>query len=413
MNDPYELLCGAAHQARLPAVLLGGLNVCRALGLAGIPVIIGAPAHEAAFASRYCCGRLRLPTLYGGDALALVVAAGQRLAERFGRRLPLFYGNDDWQRLVQERRAELEPHYLLLLNEPAVANALIEKDRFQALAERRGLPVPRRLEWESLAGCDGPVLVKPRAKFGFDTSPVYQRLFGRKGKARIFADGRALLAEPAARELRVELVIQEYVSGADDAIFSFHGFCDEHGRVLDWFVGRKIRTYPALTGISTYLALARDEEVAALGHAAAAALPLKGVFKIDVKRDTRSGRLHLLEVNARCNLWHYLGAANGINLPLTAYEYLVEGKRPAAPRPYRTTHRWLYLRYDWRAYRELSARGTLGLAGWLATLAATPKVYQLFAWRDPLPFLHKAFHVAKSRLPALHLRLRRWLSAAS
>ena len=54
MNDPYELLCGAAHQARLPAVLLGGLNVCRALGLAGIPVIVGAPAHEAAFASRYC-----------------------------------------------------------------------------------------------------------------------------------------------------------------------------------------------------------------------------------------------------------------------------------------------------------------------------------------------------------------------
>lgn len=412
MKDPYELLCGAPRQARPPAVLLGGLNVCRALGLAGIPVIVGATAREPAFASRYCRGRLRLPS-HERDAVAVLVDAGQRLANALGHRLPLFYSNDDWQRLVQERRAELEPHYLLLLNDAAVADAIIEKDRFQALAERRGLPVPRRLEWESLAGFDGPVLVKPRAKFGFDTSPVYLRLFGRKGKARIYADGRALLAESAARELRTQLVIQEYVSGADDAIFSFHGFCDEHGRVLEWFVGRKIRTYPALTGLSTYLALARDEEVAALGHAVAAALPLKGVFKIDVKRDTRSGRLHMLEVNARCNLWHYLGAANGINLPLTAYEYLVEGKRPVAPRPYRTTHRWLYLRYDWRAYRELSARGALGLAGWLASLAATPKVYQLFAWHDPLPFLQKAFHVAKSRLPGLRIRLWRWLSAAS
>jgi D-aspartate ligase len=137
------------------------------------------------------------------------------------------------------------------------------------------------------------------------------------------------------------------------------------------------------------------------------------VFKIELKRDPRLGRFRVLEVNARYNLWHYLGAANGVNLPLTAYQYLVYGKRPAEARRYRTTRRWIYLRQDWLAYRELACAGKLRFAGWLLSLAVAPKVCQLFAWSDPLPFLNRLQRVVKSRLPRLTAVLRRWLSTAS
>ena len=126
-----------------------------------------------------------------------------------------------------------------------------------------------------------------------------------------------------------------------------------------------------------------------------------------------TGRFRVLEVNARYNLWHYLAAANGLNLPLTAYDYLVHGKRPAAPRPYRTTHRWLYLRSDWLAYRQLSARGELSLRQWLRSLLQGPKVCQIFSWRDPLPFLYRLNHLKSRVTPRLGGKLRRWLSAAS
>jgi predicted ATP-grasp superfamily ATP-dependent carboligase len=258
------------------------------------------------------------------------------------------------------------------------------------------------------------VLVKPRAKFGgHGDSTAHIRLFGRQGKACIFQDGRALLATPAACQLREELLIQEYIGGDDRQIWSFHGFCDEAGRLLDWFIGRKIRTYPALTGESSYLELAHDEDLAELGPAVVSALGLKGVFKIDLKRDPGNGRFRVLEVNARYNLWHYLAAANGLNLPLTAYDYLVHGKRPAAPRPYRTTHRWLYLRFDWLAYRQLSARGELSLRQWLRSLLHGPKVCQIFSWRDPLPFLYRLNHLKSRVTPRLGGKLRRWLSTAS
>ncbi len=397
---------------RPPVVLLGGLNVLRALGLANIPAIVASSfGEEVAFASRYCGARLRLPPLENRRAvLDALLHAGERLVRHLGRRVPLFYSNDSWQRLVQDSRAELAEHYLLLLNEPTVADALIEKDRFQALAVERGLPIPQTLAWESLEGVAGSVLVKPRAKFGAASSAAKARLFGPHGKARIYDSGTALLADPVARQLREELLIQEYIAGGDRDIWSFHGFADSEGRLLDWFIGRKIRTYPALTGESTYLELAHDAELAALGTRITAALGLRGIFKIDLKRDTCTQRLRILEINARYNLWHYLGAVNGLNLPLTAYEYLVLGKRPSAPRTYGTSYRWVNLRYDWAAYRELAARGEINLGRWLASLTAARKVGQLFSWRDPMPALYSVYQL-KSR-PRVRRALR-WLSTAS
>jgi D-aspartate ligase len=401
--------------ARPPAMLLGGLNIARALGLAGIPVIVASSyPDETAFASRYCSGRLRLPALHDRAAVAeLLLHAGERLSSALGGRVPLFYGNDDWQRLVQDYRSDLARYYALLLNDADVADAVIEKDRFQPLAASRGLPIPRALAWEELETLERPVLIKPRDKFAWESSAVHCALFGRGAKARIFRDGRALLSDPAVRPLREALLVQEYIDGGDAELWSFHGFADESGALLDWFIGRKIRTYPALTGMSTCLELARNEEVAELGRHIVARLPLKGVFKIDLKRDRVTGRLCLLEVNARYNLWHYLGAANGVNLPRTAYEYLRYGRRPASAARYRTTYRWVYLRYDWHAYRQLAARGELGLAGWLASLLAAPLVCQLFAWSDPRPFFFTLGCRLKSRLPRVKALLRRWLATAS
>ena len=104
---------------------------------------------------------------------------------------------------------------------------------------------------------------------------------------------------------------------------------------------------------------------------------------MDFKRSP-SGRFILFEVNTRFNLWHYLGAAAGVNLPRVAYDYLLYGARPAHAEA-RADLRWLCMTYDWRAFRE----GGLSLWQWLWSLAEGPKVYDVFAWNDPLPFVHQ------------------------
>src|SRR2546421_1859131 len=288
-----------------PVVLLGGLNIVRALGLAQIPVIIASSERrKPSMASRYCAGTLALPPFAERDAVVeTLVREGRRLAALHGVRVPLFYDNDDRLALVQDYRAALAPDFALLLNEPALGEALIDKSRFQALAERCALPVPRRIDWDSLGAENGPLLVKPTTRTGWEHSRVNQQLFGGTGKARVFGSGREARADALVTQLASQLQFQEYVPGGDDAIWSFHGFAAPGGEVLEWFVGRKIRTFPALTGDSSYLRLARDEGVVALGRDVAARLGLAGIFKMDFKRSCSGGRSDLLDTNPRRNVW--------------------------------------------------------------------------------------------------------------
>jgi D-aspartate ligase len=390
-----------------PVVLLGGLNVVRALGLARIPVIIASSARRTpAMASRYCAGVIDLPPITDREA---VVETLLRAAPRFGARVPLFYDNDDRLALVQDYRTALAPHYALLLNPPELGDALLEKSRFQEFAERHGLPVPRRIEWQALDAERGPVLVKPKTRTAWDHSSIRLQLFGGAGKARIFANGAQARANPLAAQLAGQLSFQEYVPGDDDAIWSLHGFAAPGGELLEWFVGRKMRTYPALTGDSSYLRLARDEQLVALGRDIAGRIGLAGIFKMDFKRSTTSGRYYLLEINTRFNLWHYLGAKSGVNLPQVAYEYLLKGARPLHAQA-RLDVRWLCLHYDWRAFKEARRKGSLTLAAWLASLAHLPMIYDLFSWSDPKPFLR---HWAAKIRSALTRKMHRWLATAS
>src|SRR5262245_35132236 len=134
---------------RPPVVLLGGLNVLRALGLARIPTIVASSEPDApVLASRYCSAQLALPPLERREAvLEALLAAGGLLSRSLGRKVPLFFTSDDSLDLVQEQREALGRHFLLLLNDPEPARAMIEKERFGAFAIERGLPVPRALAW--------------------------------------------------------------------------------------------------------------------------------------------------------------------------------------------------------------------------------------------------------------------------
>ena len=402
---------------RPPVVLLGGINLVRALGEAGIAAIVATPHEdEPALDSRHCAGRWPLPPLGQAAAAESLVGLGTLLARRYGRRVPLMYGSDEALQLVQGHRSRLARYFLFLVCDPLVSAALVAKDRFAAFAAVHGLPVPATLAWARLAAADGPVVAKPRDKADWHASALCQRLFGGDGKALVFASGAEAAAHPEVARAHGELTFQEYVPGGDDAIWSYHGFADASGEVLAEFVGRKVRTYPPDTGESSFIELAQEPALAALGRDIARRCPLKGVFKMDFKRDARDGAFRLLEINARYNLWNYLGALNGVNLMRVAYEHLVDGASPA-PTAWRTRRRWLSLALDWKAYRALASRGEARFAAWLASVANPRNAGNLFSWTDPAPWwcwwrrrLARRF----TRVPArIASRLRQWRATAS
>jgi predicted ATP-grasp superfamily ATP-dependent carboligase len=408
---------------RVPALLLGGVNLVRALGLAGIPVIVAsADEDEPAFASRYCAAKCLLPPLNHPEAgVDAIVTIGDRLSSMYGRRVPLFYGSDDYLKLLYAHRERLERYFLLMLNEPAVGAALLTKDDFETFARSLGLPVPTAMEWdgsgaEGVAGHAGPVVVKPSHKDGWTDSPLRKLAFGR-AKALVFANGAQAAGDPVLAPFRDQLTCQPYVAGDDRCNWSYHGFADEKSQVIEWFVGRKLRTNPPDNGESAYIELAANDDLRALGEELVKRMQLKGIFKMDFKRDARTGEWFLLEVNARFNLWHYVGAANGVNLMRTAYDFLLNGTRAVSTGARRCDIRWLSLQLDWRAFRALRAEGKLGVLRWLASIVFARKVYNVFSWSDPGPWLslwRRRFGKAASRAPEKLLTyVRQWRSTAS
>jgi len=187
-------------------------------------------------------------------------------------------------------------------------------------------------------------------------------------------------AWPELSELPTELLAQQLIAGPESRIESFHVYVDESGAIVGEFTGRKIRTFPLDYGHSTAVEVVALPDVAELGRDVIARLALKGLAKLDFKRDD-AGRLHLLEINPRFNLWHYPGAIAGVNLPALAYADLTGRERP----PVATQPRgiaWVDPLQDMRAAR---ADGVSPLR-WLRFLAGCRAICGL-AWADPAPFL--------------------------
>jgi predicted ATP-grasp superfamily ATP-dependent carboligase len=320
-----------------------------------------------------------------------------------GRAIPnrpvLYFSNDAQLLMLSRRRDDLSTAFRFLLPESALVEDLVDKRRFLALAGRHALPVPgSRLCDDTLDDLDSPwgypCIVKPASRVGWFES----KIMGSVPHKVLKVSSAAELREWGGR-LRGggrSFFLQEYVAGADDAIVSYHAYLDAAGRTLAWFVGKKVRTYPMDTGRSTCLELARDEEVRALGESILARLEFRGVVKIDFKRDARTRRLFLLEINPRFNLWHYLGAVSGVNLPGVCHRDLTGGKPFPSPK-YRTGIRWISVPMDLRATWSLLRSGRLDAGAWIRSYAGR-KIYNRFAWSDPMPVLSSAADAVAHRL---------------
>jgi D-aspartate ligase len=384
------------------AVLLGDLNMLRCFAGTGIPTIVAATdPDDVTLRSRHA-HRTALIARFSNPDPERPLADLEHLAAGERERPVLFYGTDE-QLLFVSRHCERLARTFRFRLPPAPAEMFVDKVRFGAFARRRGLPVPAQLASrgstpdEALARLRLPCVIKPARHIGWF---AHARLHEHGPRKAIVVHApeelRATWDEVAAYE--PDFVVQEYIPGGEDEIYSYHAYIDGAGGVPAWFVGRKVRTFPRDAGISTFLQLVDEPRVAGLGRDIIARAQLRGPVKLDLKRDPTTDRFHLLEINARFNLWHHLGAAAGINLPRIAYDDLTGFPHPVgAALPYATDIRWLSLGDDVRTFlRSYHPAGELGWRAWLSSLVHGRKVYDVFAWDDPMPSVANLLHYARA-----------------
>jgi D-aspartate ligase len=195
-----------------------------------------------------------------------------------------------------------------------------------------------QLEEAQAAGVDIPVLepgtfpaiVKP------DRSVEFKRRYRRQA---FRCETPAELEEAVARTEEFGAIVQEFVPGGDDTLYTVGSYLDADGRALGLFCGRKLRQTPRGIGTCRVGEAVWVQEVVDAALTLLRAFGYTGLSQVEFKRDPRDGRFKLMEINPRLWQWHGLATACGVDLPLIAYRDLT-GDTPSDARMNGHGKRW-------------------------------------------------------------------------
>jgi len=180
------------------------------------------------------------------------------------------------------------------------------------------------------------------------------------------------------------VTIQEWVEGGEESLQIFGSYCNSEHEVLAAFTARKKLQFPALAGTGIVVEAISLPDIVAPSLALLRALCFRGISEIEYKKDSRDGRLYLIEVNPRHWDQHGLGCAVGVNLTEALYRDITgQPRRPMAQS--NRSARWIAERdYVSHVARCLTARAPLRD---LLLPFGSARVWSVFDPADIGPFL--------------------------
>jgi len=388
---------GRRNEAAIPALVLGGsvtaLGAVRSLGPLGIPVWVACEPNEVAVHSRWA----RL--LNGGLPEFTPV---ERLVDFLSRapaeRMVLIPCSDGWAETVASLPPELAARYPSFVSPLTVLRRLNDKEQFGRLVRERDIPHPRTVFVHDAADLDGQEFA-PDTQF-FLKARNSQRFIARTGvKAYMVgsvAEARRRVGELTATGLGV--VLQEYIPGPPTSHYFVDGFALDGGSVVARFARQRLRMHPANFGNSTYLrsiALADVPDIIATVDRLIGAAGVRGIFSVELKRDAKSGIAKVIEVNARPWWYVHYATACGVNVVDMTYRAALGEPLPSIDGSYRVGRTCVFVRPDFRAWRELRHAGGPSFAAVVASWIGGEHL--IFRTSDPMPAVSRLIEHLRPR----------------
>jgi D-aspartate ligase len=390
-------------QENVPVIILNlfytGVGIARDLAGRGMRVV-GLSAHPQIYGNftRYCEVRQAPNSQEQPDALTefLLQAAGEL------RGAVIFPTRDLDVLFLDRHRDRLEPHYRLAIPPRLSLLRVLNKHALVQAAREGGVAVPRTLALQSgeeLGRVEEevgfPCVVKPISSYHWRETNNWERVGGRK--AFLVSTPQELKREyERVSEAHSEILVQEWIPGDTENIAVLGAYVGEDSQPLASFTARKVVQSPDDFGTGCVV---RSEEIPELFEPTLRLwqiLGYQGMAEVEFKCDSRTGKFMLIEMNTRHWDQHSLGGASGINLSLTAYRHLT-GQSVAPLRT--TTKRATWIAEDALLFYSLRGiyRRQLRL-GRLWQQLSGPRIYGIFSWADPRPFVRYMFTVV---LPAI------------
>jgi D-aspartate ligase len=327
------------HVAVFDADAPPALAFVRSLGRLGVPVHVYAPTRFCVSRfSRYATRTSLAPAV--DDAAAFVPWLRQEMEDG---RIELIAPTSDLLAFYLTCVDDLlSPRMRAVLPSRKQILDTLLKDRFHARCEALGQVTPRTLCPTSLEealalreSISWPSILKPRSHVGVGLArgvliksvSELEREFRPYG----IAEGNRSVAEECPG---VEWpMIQEYVPGALQNLYSVSGVLDAQGRVVACAGSRKSTQWPPHLGVGTSFAPHDDARLIDQGVKLARDILGRGIFELELIYDARTDRYIAIDLNPRAFGQIALDIARGHDLPAVWYRLAIGEEVEPLPQP--------------------------------------------------------------------------------
>jgi predicted ATP-grasp superfamily ATP-dependent carboligase len=368
------------------------LAFVRSLGRAGHWLAVGADGAAPAALSRYCALRWTYASASKGASRFVEAVHGFVRQQGIDLVLPM---TDATTAPLARHRERFKELTRLAVSPLEVYELASDKYQTIELARRLGVPVPQtRLvstldELEEYAERDFPLVVKDRCSFRWiDDRAV-------AGSVSYAFSREELRAQVARRLEQTGDVLVQAFAGGTGIGFSCFAWGGETFLPFQW---KRIREKdPRGSGSSARRSVPLDPQVVQWSRALLLEAGFQGLAMVEFKQDPASGRLVLMEINGRPWGSLALPVHCGIDYPLHAVRWYLDGQVPPRELPYSLgitcrdlTADLVHLENLWQGrppgwtapYPNFWASLVRVAVPWYPGLR-----YDEFSWRDPSPGL--------------------------
>lgn len=373
--------------SRLAIVLgssINGLSFARSLGRRGVPVLLLDNERLAAAYGRYSKFVLLPPVDQCAEEwLALLEFVGANVNDTAF----LFITTDAHIQFAARYERRLRRYFRFIIPDFETVECILNKRTQYGFAQNLGVPIPQICfpstfeEVKHLSqNFEFPCILKP-----YVSHTARQRLAKRKV---ILAHSQAELIREYERlaSADLQLMVQEIVPGADDALCGYLGFWDEHARERAWLTFRKLRQYPPGFGDGSLVETIQSPDVTEHSRRLLRAMNYRGFVEVEFKQDARDHTLRLMEINPRTSSFNQLAIGAGVDFPWIGHEHLAgRGQGSEGAGTFRSGVRYVDEELEFQALRIMARSGKLVLGDWIRSVWKARPI--IFAWDDSMPIL--------------------------
>lgn len=248
----------------------------------------------------------------------------------------LLLGSGDWYaRILSENKERLSEWFVIPYIDFPLLDEITQKERFYEICEEEGILYPKTLTVDcgdpdaqiELDAFPYPVIAKPSnsACYHYAEFPGKKKIFEVESADELATIFRDLQASSYDREL----IVQDFIPGGDDAMYSITMFAVK-GDVRLACAGQVVLQDHDPTAIGNPVCIVDAWPEVAIEQAKAflAKVGYDGYANFDVKYDARDGSYRFFEVNTRPGRNSYYVTLAGVNFVEPIVEHFVCGMVP-------------------------------------------------------------------------------------